>query len=366
MGMNTDALEKQGKKKYRKLHSGFMRKGLFLAILSGISYGTFTAFLTVGEGTGIWNEFWALPMAATIIGYVLLSAIGSGINDTVSAVWCLLLAARSGKVRDIRGSLFSRPGLLIVLGGLSGGLVAAVCSIVALMMAGGISAAITALCPAVGAILSRILYKQKLNLRMIVGILICFGCAVVIGGTTLGDISGKATLGCIIAFIAAVAWGVEGCIAGQGTVLVDYEIGIVIRQFTSGLSNLLILVPIICVIASFTVDTTGVSGNLYGYLVGGAITSGAIVWFIVSGFFANPAYSLWYKGNAMCGTALGMTCNALYSFWVPFMMMVVCGWIMGWDGYTLTPLQWGMAVVECFGIWLIAQNPLDIFKKKED
>ncbi|MEE0777365.1 MAG: hypothetical protein U0M15_09975 [Bacillota bacterium] len=68
----------------------------------------------------------------------------------------------------------------------------------------------------------------------------------------------------------------------------------------------------------------------------------------------------------MCGTALGMVCNAMYAFWCPFFMMVVCGWILGWDGYTLTPVQWMMALVELIGIWLIAMNPLDLFRKKED
>jgi energy-converting hydrogenase Eha subunit G len=46
-------------------------------------------------------------------------------------------------------------------------------------------------------------------------------------------------------------------------------------------------------------------------------------------------------------------------------MMVLCGWIFGWEGYTLTPVQWLMALVEVFGIWVIAMNPLDVFRKKE-
>ncbi|MGN0963147.1 MAG: hypothetical protein ACI4PP_06185, partial [Clostridia bacterium] len=109
-----------------------------------------------------------------------------------------------------------------------------------------------------------------------------------------------------------------------------------------------------------------VSGNPYAFFVGGAILSAGILWFVVSGFFANPAYSFWYKGNSMCGAALGMTCNALYSFWVPFFMWIVCGVILKWGDYSLSPIQWLMAFVEVFGIWLIAMNPLDIFKKKED
>lgn len=362
---NTDAVKAQGKQKYQKVHSRFMVKGLIFAFLSGISYGTFSAILNVAENTGVWTELWALPLASALVGYMLLCAIGSALNDLISGIWCLIIAAAKGKARDIRGSLFSKPGLMIVCGALCGGPIASTCYIIGLMMAGGIAAAVTALCSAVGALLSRILYKQKLSPRMICGIIICFFAAVVLGGTTLGDISGKSTLGMAIAFIAAVAWGVEGCIAGQGTIMVDYEIGITIRQFVSGLANLIIVIPILCVIASATLDMSGVTGNPYFYLIGAAVGSISMLLFIASGFFANPAYSLWYKGNSMCGTALGMTCNALYSFWTPFISMVLCGWILGWDGYTLTPIQWLMALVECFGIWMIAMNPLDLFKKKE-
>lgn len=364
MGISENQVCRSLNKQYRKTKSSFFRKGILLAGTSGVSYGLFSAFLTVGEGTGIWVEFWAMPLAATIIGYLLLSAVGAGLNDLISGIWCLILAARSGKIRDIIPSLRSKPALMIIAGALCGA-GASTCYIVGLMMAGGIAAAITALCTAVGAILARILYKQKLNLRMIIGILICFAAAVVLGGTTLGGVDAKATLGMCIAFIAAIAWGVEGCIAGQATVLIDYEISIVIRQITSGIFNLLALVPIFCIIANATVDMTGVTGNTWVFFIGGALCSTTMLLFLVSGFFANPAYSLWYKGNAMCGTALGMVCNALYAFWVPFFCMILCGWIMGWEGYELSVAQWLMAIVEIFGIWLIAMNPLDVFRKKE-
>ncbi len=353
------------KRVYRKQKGSFLRKGLIFAFASGMSYGLFSAFMTVGEASGIWNEFWALPLASTIIGYLLLCAVGSSLNDLISGIWCMIIATMKGKMRDFLPALKSKPGMLIIIGALCGGPIASTCYIVGLMMAGGIAAAVTALCTAVGAILSRILYKQKLNARMVTGIIICFFAAVVLGGTTLGDVDATATIGMCIAFIAAIAWGVEGSIAGYGTIMVDYEIAITIRQIVSGLANLIVLVPVFCIIANATADMSGVEGSTYLFFVGGAVLSGAIIWFIISGFFANPAYSLWYKGNSMCGTALGMVCNSMYAFWAPFFMMVVCGWILGWEGYTLTPIQWLMALVEIFGIWVIAMNPLDVFKKKE-
>ena len=203
---------------------------------------------------------------------------------------------------------------------------------------------------------------------MIVGILICFIAAVIIGGTAFLQ-EGTTFVGVLVAFGAAVGWGVEGCIGGFGTALIDFEISITLRQTTSGLVNLLILVPILCLMGKGLFAADGIS-NPYAYFVGGTIASVGVLWFVVSGFFAMPGYSFWYKGNSMCGAALGMTCNAMYSFWVPLAMFILCDCILpacgvdGFVGNALTPIQWIMAVVEVFGIWLIAMNPLDLFKKE--
>ena len=69
-----------------------------------------------------------------------------------------------------------------------------------------------------------------------------------------------------------------------------------------------------------------------------------------------PAYSFWYKGNSMCGAALGMVCNGAYSFWGPFFCMLILGLVDG---------QWIAAVVMIGGIALVGNlNPLNFFKRK--
>ncbi|GAB6181276.1 hypothetical protein JCM14036_25950 [Desulfotomaculum defluvii] len=140
--------------------------------------------------------------------------------------------------------------------------------------------------------------------------------------------------------------------------MIDYEIGITIRQSTSGLSNLIILVPIMAMLAG--------NISLAPSLIVQAVTSGpAIIWFVVSGFFAVFAYSLWYKGNSMCGAALGMACNGAYSFWGPFFCWMVLGVFAGQEGWAIPPIAWMAAIVMALGIWIIAMNPLDLFRRKE-
>jgi drug/metabolite transporter (DMT)-like permease len=285
--------------------------------------------------------------------------MGSAINDTCSAVWCILIAAAKGKLGDFFRSISTKPGAVMIVCALFGGPIASTAYIVALQMAGSIIIPITALCPAIGAILGRLLFKQELNARMLVGVFVCVSASIMIGSTGMGgDAPEGRLLGCLIALIAAFGWGIEGCIAGYGTTLIDYEIGITIRQSTSGLSNLLILMPLMSAMAGDI--------GLAPRLVGAALSSGpAMIFFVVSGFFAVFAYSLWYKGNSMCGAPLGMACNGAYSFWGPFFCWIILGVFLKEDGWMLQPIAWAAAVVMFLGICLIAFNPLEVFKKKE-
>lgn len=355
------------KEKYRRTKSSYFKRGVAIALFSGLLYGFYSAFIVAGEGVGNWVAFWEMGFAQTIVGFCVLCAVGAGINDLLGGIWCIVIAAVRGKFGDFVATLKTKPGVIMMGVALVGGPIASTAYNVGLMMAGGIAAAITALCAAVGAVIGRIFLKQKLNFRMICGIVICFGAAVVIGGTAFDSLNMQTFIGCCIAFIAALGWGIEGSIGGYATSMIDSEIGITIRQLTSGLANFAILIPVLCIMTKVMTNVSSeVSGNLYIYLIGGAIGGGAIIWFAFSGLFCSQSFRLWYKGNSMCGAALGMTCNALYSFWVPLCSWVLMGVILQWGDYSLSPIQWIMAVVEVFGIWLIAMNPLDIFRKKKE
>ena len=343
----------------QKRDSAFLKRGVVTATLSGITYGLYTAFLNLGMTQGIWAEWYGPEtlLAAFTITF-LVATLGSAINDTCSAIWCLFFAARKGKLGDFFKSIPTKPGIIMICAALVGGPISSAAYIVAIQMAGSIVIPISALCPAIGAILGRVLFKQELNKRMMLGILICLVASALIGSSALDETAPDGLLlGILIAFIAAFGWGAEGCIAGYGTSMIDYEIGITIRQITSGLGNLFILLPIMALIGGF-------NAAYPLELAGQAITSThAMIYFVISGFFAVFAYSLWYKGNSMCGAALGMACNGAFSFWGPFFCWLVIGVFAGVDGWSLPLIAWIAAILMAFGIWVIAMNPLDLFKK---
>ena len=345
-----------------KLTSDFFKKGITLALFSGITYGLYTAFLTMGMAKGVWADWYGpntAGLSAFVIAY-LVAALGNAINDTCSAGWALLNSVRNGKFKDFLRCINSAPGRIMILAALIGGPIAGTSYVIALQMAGPIVVPISALCPAIAAILGKILYKQELNKRMSIGILICVFASFLIGSTGFtGGISSSVVLGIVIAVIAALGWGFEGCVAGYGTSMIDPEIGICIRQVTSGIANLFIVVPVLGVMAG----GVGISFDLAIQ----AFTSGpAMIWFALSGLLTFITFMTWYSGNSMCGAGLGTACNGTYSFFGPFFCYLLLGVIAGVEGWSLPAVAWIGAVIMMVGILTIAMNPLDLFRGKKE
>ena len=348
--------------KKKKLLSGFFKKGVMVGLFSGLSYGIFSAFLALAMSKGVWSDWYGdntAGLTAFAIVY-LLGALGCGVNDTCSAIWSLSMAGARGKLGDFFRTLNTKPGRMIMLAALMGGPIANSAYVIGLAAAGSLIVPISALCPAIGAILSRVLYKQELNKRMIFGIVICVSASAWIGISSMsGAVNEGALIGIIAAVIAALGWGIEGCIAGYSTSMVDSEIGIAIRQTTSGLSNLLILVPVIAIIGGHMDQSFSLTLTAFA-------SSPAMFWFAVSGLAAYLSYMTWYKGSAMTGVALGMATNGTYSFFGPLCCWLILGVGFGIEGWTLTPIAWLCAVLMAVGILIIAMNPMDLFKSKEE
>ena len=186
----------------RLLDQRFFRKGLVIAILSGISYGLFTAFLNLGMSLGIWAE-WAGGVLSVFVVTYIVSALGSALMYTFSALWSMALSALQGKLGDFFRSLWTKPGRTILVAALLGGPIAGTAYVIALQQAGSIVIPITGLNPAIGALLGRILYKQALTPRMVLGIVICFLASMMIAGQSLfGSASDGMVIGVLMAFIA--------------------------------------------------------------------------------------------------------------------------------------------------------------------
>lgn len=362
------ALREERKRKY------FVR-GIAFAVASGICYGLYTGFLTLAETQGVWGEWFAgaewgdgqAALSAFVITFAL-AALAAGINDLISGIWSVLVCAKNRQLGDFWKTMKSKPGLVMMVCAAIGGPFATIAYVIGLNSATaagnpGVIVPIAALNCAIGAVLGRIFFRQTLNAHKVVGIAICLLAAALIGGTSFAAMGPEALMGCLFAFLAAFGWGFEGCVAGFGTILIDYRIGIAIRQVTAGVLELFVVFPLLMVF--------GGGMELLGAVSSAAATSPALLFFLISGFFAMPAFSFWYKGNSMCGTALGMACNGMYAFWGPFFIWIILGVLniggMAADYPPLSSMQWIGALIMVVGIFCIAVNPAELLRsnKKE-
>ncbi len=343
----------------KRLNFEFLKKGVITASMSAVFYGTYTAFMTLAMTMGIWEVWYGENSGLTPFAVMfLLSALGAATTDSCSALWAVGIAAFKGKLGDFFRCIKTRPGLVMVGAAVIGGPIASTAYVVGLQQAGSIVVPISALCPAIGAILGRLLFKQKLNIRMMFGIFICFLASVMIGLTSLSaDAPPNLLVGLLFGFLAALGWGIEGCVCGYGTSMIDPEIAITIRQVTSSLSNLIILVPLFSYIS-------GVNG--FDMILASFTDSYAMVYFVAAGLGAYLGFMWWYKGNGMCGAALGMSCNGTFSFWGPFSCWIIIGLVFGKEGWSMPPVAWLAAIVMIVGIFTIAMNPLDLFRKSKE
>ena len=353
---NALAAKQAQEKSYRK-------KGIFIALMSGFLYGGYTAFMTQGMATGVWVDYYGgTGVAAGLSAFALvytLSAVGAAVNDICSAVWTLIYAAIIGRLGDFARSINTKPGRILIVAAIIGGPLASTAYVIGLQMAGSIIVPIAALNAAIGAIIGRIIYKQKLSGGMILGIVICFAAAVIIGlfgygipegglAGIFGNMSGEAVIGIIAAFCAALGWGIEGAVGGYACCMVDTEVAICIRQCTSGIVNAVILCSLLSLMGG-----DGIGSGLA--LVGHALADGPSIWmFFIGGVFASWSFKFWYKGASMCGAALGMGCNGTYAFWGPLYCLVVCGLIFGGEGWNIAWPGWVGAIILVIGIFVLA------------
>ena len=356
MSNNALAAKQVQEKSYRK-------KGIFIALMSGFLYGGYTAFLTQGMASGIWVDYYGgTGVAAGLSAFALvytLSAVGAAVNDICSAVWSLIYAAIIGRLGDFTRSINTKPGRILILAAIIGGPLASTAYVIGLQMAGSIIVPIAALNAAIGAIIGRIIYKQKLSGGMILGIVICFTAAVIIGlfgygipkdglAGIFGNMSGEAVIGIIAAFCAALGWGIEGAVGGYACCMVDTEVAICIRQCTSGIVNAVILCSLLSLMGGDGI------GSVLAMLVH-ALAVGPSIWmFFIGGVFASWSFKFWYKGASMCGAALGMGCNGTYAFWGPLYCLVVCGLIFGGEGWNIAWPGWVGAIIMVIGIFVLA------------
>ncbi|MSS62980.1 DMT family transporter [Velocimicrobium porci] len=316
------------------LEAKFERKGTVHGAMSGMTYGLYSVILGLATAKA---PFATAPLIAA-------SLVAIAINDSLAALWLTGLNVMQGRGKEIIRNLCTFPGMMVCLAALFGGPIANVAYLLGIMYAGATYAMpISALCPVVGAILSRIFMKQKISKRVGIGMTICIIGTIIVSYVKPDGNPQNFYLGIAFSLLAAIGWGAEGMISTFGMSMMDPKIAITIRDAMSGLSILIVGLPIIG-----------------GYkLFASAITQPEVIGIMAIGaLVCATSFLTWYNANSMCGVAKGMSLNITYVLW---------GFV--WSIIILHESVTGMVVVGgiivTIGAILVSVNPMDFIRKEE-
>ncbi|MFO7596550.1 MAG: DMT family transporter [Desulfocurvibacter africanus] len=306
----------------------FARRGLFWALASGMCWGLDGVVLGVVLASELFQDgtLWLLAPLSV-----------AALHDTFASLWLLLSNMLTGRFRELRRTIRSKPVRQVALGAIFGGPLGMSAYLLGLKMAGSAYVLpITSLYPAVASVLAAFFLKERVCLRAWIGLLICIGGGIIIGWTPPTETLGSDFyIGIALALVATVGWGAEGVLAASAMDLLDPAVALNIRQGISSLIYLLLILPLAGG-WSLIIPTLG---QLPGWLTILAAAVGAF------------SYLCWYRAMNMTGVSRAMALNITYSLWG----IVFSALLLGTE--ITSSLVWG-ALAIVVGMVLVIGNPM--------
>lgn len=277
--------------------------GVTSALLSGISWGLDTTIVGVILAMG--------PYVSTPRAIIVAPIVGAFLHDSFSAIWMTILAIFKKDLARIISLFKTRSGRFVVLGGLFGGPVGMMAYLYAIGNIGpGYTAAITAMYPAVGAVLSTIFLKVKLSKFGWLGLAISICSVIILGYEPTSGQAGNFFLGFLAALLTVLGWALESVICAYGMKDdIKPEEALTIRQITSAFVYLLIVVFLIKE-GPMALSIVKTNVGLYTGLT-------ALV--------GTLSYIFYYRGIDSIGPIKATGLNITYSIWAILFSMLIIG-----------------------------------------
>ncbi|WP_042462090.1 DMT family transporter [Neobacillus dielmonensis] len=271
------------------------RKGLGAGVLAGATWGVDTVLVGIIMAS--------TPFIDSAEAIFLAPFVATFMHDFFSAVWATLYMLVKGQLREVLKSLKTKNGVVIVVGALLGGPVGMTCYLLSVKYIGpAYTAAITAVFPAVSALLAALVLKEKINARVWFGVVLSVIGVIVLGYVPSAfSVGSNFGLGLLFAFGTVIAWSLEGiiCAWGMKDGDMDPEHAINIRQATSGIFYAIIIVPFI-----------------QGYDLAFSVLTSQVGWIIaITALVGTASYVYYYKAINIIGAARSTSLNITYVVW---------------------------------------------------
>lgn len=287
-----------------------IRLGYIYGLGSGFTWGFDTVLIGL-----------VMTMAPFVENLLLVvggAFICSMLHDVLAAFWMFVLMGLKGRLCEFRKALCTRDGLFCVLGALFGGPLAMTFYVLAVSHGGAaLTATVTACYPLLGSALAVLILKEKMPFRGWLGLFICIlGIAYI--GYAPGDGKQINVLGGIaLAAIAAIGWALEAVVCGYGMKggKVDPLMALLIREITSGIVYIVLVVPIM--LGGFTSMSVGVFAaisDLHTFIT-----------LLLTALIGMSSFVMWYTAINTIGAARSLCLNVTYSFWTVMLAFLFFG-----------------------------------------
>ena len=310
-----------------------MKYGLF----SGILWGLDTVVLGIALSMS--------PYIGTAEAIAFAAIASSFLHDAGCAIWLMISMGAKRRLKDTLAALKTRSGKVVILGALLGGPIGMTGYVIAINNIGAAyTAIISAFYPALGAFLSFVLLKEKMDKKQIAALVVALVGVMAMGYISAGDSEmGNATLGLVGAVLAVIGWGSEAvlCAWGMRDDAVDNETALQIRETTSALVYGIVVLPLF--------GAWGFTASAVPSLATGVIALSALA--------GTASYLFYYKGISLIGAAKAMALNISYSAWA-----VVFGFVL--QGTVPTPATVFFCVLILAGTVLAASDWNELFGRK--
>ena len=310
-----------------------MKYGLF----SGILWGLDTVVLGIALSMS--------PYIGTAEAIAFAAIASSFLHDAGCAIWLMIYMGAKRRLKDTLAALKTRSGKVVMLGALLGGPIGMTGYVIAINNIGAAyTAIISAFYPALGAFLSFVLLKEKMDGKQIASLVAALVGVMAMGYISAGDSEmGNATLGLVGAILAVIGWGSEAvlCAWGMRDDAVDNETALQIRETTSALVYGIVVLPLF--------GAWGFTASAAPSLATGVIALSALA--------GTASYLFYYKGISVIGAAKAMALNISYSAWA-----VVFGFVL--QGNVPTPATVFFCVLILAGTVLAASDWSELFGRK--
>lgn len=279
----------------------YARQGISWGLLAGLLWGLDGVLMGISLGLGAFNNGIS-PFVAALVGACL--------HDGFAACWVFVINILNGKWRDYGRTLTTRPAKIVILAGIIGGPLGMSGNLVGINLAGASYAvAITAIYPALGAILGAFFLKQKINQRIGWGIVLSICGSIIVGYVPPVANLPHFYLGICLSLLAAIAWALEGVISTYGMDIIDSDIAVGIREIASFIMYVFVILPVISVMG-YKMFFYATDYRTFSYIG-------------LAAFMGGGSYLAWYRAMNRTGVSRAMSLNITYALW-----SVVFGWLL--------------------------------------